>query len=118
MMSRGSVLVIRHCRRVTLIWFITTSLVYENKNNGDKIYRRKSMQAVNEKPISYSAKFSWVFNFSNFQSFAKIFRRKFLTSGVQCVHAANSQNYFNEILKNRYSRKFGPLNNLALYGNQ
>ena len=57
MMPGGSVFVIRHCRRVLfnavklrntsvsvtfiakLIWFVTTSLVYENKNNGDKFYR-------------------------------------------------------------------------------
>ena len=47
---------------------------------------------------------------SNFQLFAKIFQWKFLTHGVQCaVHAAKSlQNYFNEIFKNCYSRKFRP----------
>ena len=34
-----------------LIRFVTTStlLVYENKNNGDKFYRRKSMWAADEK---------------------------------------------------------------------
>ena len=40
--------------------------------------------------ILYSAKFSRVFNFVNFQPFAKIFQQKFLTHGVQCVCAANS----------------------------
>ena len=35
----------------TLIRFVTTSLVYENKNNGDKFYRRKSMWAAGEKLI-------------------------------------------------------------------
>ena len=48
-------------------------------------------------------------NFANFQPFVKIFQRKFLTCCVQCIHAANSWNYFNEIFKNRYSWKFRPL---------
>ena len=47
--------------------------------------------------IPYSTKFSWVFNFVNFQPFATIFQRKFLTHGMQCACAANSQNYFNKI---------------------
>ena len=42
-------------------------------------------------------------NFANFQPFAKIFKRKFLTCGMQCTCAVNSQNYFNEFFKNRYS---------------
>ena len=45
----------------------------------------------------YSAKFSWVFNFANFQSFAKIFQRKILTLGMQCVCAVNLRNYFTKI---------------------
>ena len=54
MMPGGSALVTRHCRRVllgtvewknmfvsitfmaTLIWFVTTSLVHEIRNNGEK----------------------------------------------------------------------------------
>ena len=32
-----------------LIRFVPTSLVYENRNNGDKFYHRKSMQAADEK---------------------------------------------------------------------
>ena len=35
----------------TLIQFVTTSLVYENKNNGDKFYHGKSMWAADEKLI-------------------------------------------------------------------
>ena len=36
----------------TLIRFVTTSsLVCENKNNGDKLHRRKSMRAADEKLI-------------------------------------------------------------------
>ena len=35
----------------TLIWFVTTPLIYEIKNNGDKFYRRKSMRAADEKLI-------------------------------------------------------------------
>ena len=35
----------------TLIRFVTMSLVCENKNNGDKLHRRKSMQAADEKLI-------------------------------------------------------------------
>ena len=35
----------------TLIRFVTTSLVCENKNNGDKLHRRKSMQAADKKLI-------------------------------------------------------------------
>ena len=35
--------------------------------------------------ILYSAKFLQVFNFANFQPFAKIFQGKFLTHGVQRV---------------------------------
>ena len=31
-----------------LIWFITTLLVYEIKNNGDKFYCRKSMWAADK----------------------------------------------------------------------
>ena len=37
--------------------------------------------------LPYGAKFSRVFNFANFQLFAKIFQRKFLTRGVQCARA-------------------------------
>ena len=33
---------------------------------------------------------------------------KILTSSVRCAHAVNSQNYFNEIFKNRYLQKFRP----------
>ena len=66
--------------------------------------------------LLYSAQFSWVFNFVNFQPFAKIFQQKFLTCGVQCVRAANLRNYFNEIFKNRYSQKNLDPQNLALYG--
>ena len=69
MMPGRSTLAIRHCRRVlldavqyknmfisvtfiaTLIRFITTSLVCENKNNSDKLHHRKSMQAADEKLI-------------------------------------------------------------------
>ena len=40
--------------------------------------------------IPYSAKFLRVFNFANFQLFAKIFKQKFLTCGVQCARAASS----------------------------
>ena len=61
--------------------------------------------------ILYRAKFSWVFNFAdfiNFQSFAKIFKRKVWTHGAQRVCAANSRNYFNEIFKNRYSGNLDP----------
>ena len=36
---------------VTLIRFVCTSLVCENKNDGDKFYRRKSMWAADEKLI-------------------------------------------------------------------
>ena len=32
----------------TLIGFVTTSLVCENKNNSDKLYRRKSMRTADE----------------------------------------------------------------------
>ena len=35
----------------TLIRFVTMSLVYKNKNNGDKFYRRKSMWAADKKLI-------------------------------------------------------------------
>ena len=56
--------------------------------------------------IPYSAKFSCVFNFVNFQLLAKTFQ--ILTSSVQCTRAANLQNYFNKIFKNCYSRKFSP----------
>ena len=35
----------------TLIRFVTTSLVYEIKNNGDKFYCRKSMRVADEKLI-------------------------------------------------------------------
>ena len=58
--------------------------------------------------LPYSAKFSRVFNFSNFTNFAKIFQRKFLTRGMWRACAANLRNYFNEISKNCYSRKFRP----------
>ena len=34
-----------------LIRFVPTPLAYENKNNGGKIYRRKSMRVANEKLI-------------------------------------------------------------------
>ena len=34
-----------------LIRFVTTSLVCENKNNGDKLHRRKSRRAADEKLI-------------------------------------------------------------------
>ena len=40
-----------------------------------------------------SAKFSWVFNFANFQPFVKIFQRKFLTRGMRCVRTVNLRNY-------------------------
>ena len=33
------------------IRFITTSLVCENKDNGDKLHRRKSMRAADDKLI-------------------------------------------------------------------
>ena len=36
----------------TLIRFVTMSLVYKNKSNGDKFYRRKFMRAVNGKLIT------------------------------------------------------------------
>ena len=61
--------------------------------------------------LLYNTKFLWAFNFvnfANFQPFAEIFQWKFLTRGVQCVHAANSRNYFNEFFKNCYSWKFRP----------
>ena len=45
------------------------------------------------KEIPYSAKFSRVFNFANFQLFTKIFHRKFLTRSMWCVCAANLRNY-------------------------
>ena len=35
----------------TLIRFVTTSLVYHIKNNGDEFYRRKSMRAADEKLV-------------------------------------------------------------------
>ena len=35
----------------TLIRFVTTSLVHENKNNGDKLCRIKSMRAADEKLV-------------------------------------------------------------------
>ena len=35
----------------TLIRYVSTSLVYESKNNGDKLCRRKSMWAADEKLI-------------------------------------------------------------------
>ena len=47
-------------------------------------------------------------NFVNFQPFAKVFQQKFLTYGMECARAANLRNYFNEIFKNRYSRKCRP----------
>ena len=66
-MVGGSTLVIHNCRKVCLDavqWrdtyvsayihhyaypgFVTTLLVYENKNNGDKLDRRKSMWTVDE----------------------------------------------------------------------
>ena len=56
-----------------------------------------SVQNQYELDIPYSAKFLWVFNFANFQPFAKIFQRKFLTCSMQCACAVNLQNYFNEI---------------------
>ena len=44
--------------------------------------------------IPYSAKFSWVFNFVNFQPFAKLFQREFVTrntcNSVNGQHAAKS----------------------------
>ena len=43
----------------------------------------------------YCVKSSWVFNFANFvnfQSFAKMFQRKFSARSMQCVRAANSRN--------------------------
>ena len=46
--------------------------------------------------IPYSAKISRVFNFNE----------NFLTRDVHARYAVNSRNYFNEIFKNRYSRKF------------
>ena len=61
--------------------------------------------------IPYGAKFSLVFNFTNFtnfQPFTKVFQWKILTHGVQCVCATNSYNYFNKIFKNHYLRKFRP----------
>ena len=62
--------------------------------------------------IQYSTKFSQVFNFvnfANFQPFAKIFQRKYLTRGVRCARAASLRNYFNKISKNCYPRKFRPM---------
>ena len=68
-MPGESLLVLCHCRRIlldavqwrdtlvdvmliaTLIRFVTMSLIDENKNNGDKFYRRKSMGVANEKLI-------------------------------------------------------------------
>ena len=35
----------------TLVRFISMSLVYDNKNNGDKFYCRKSMRVVDERLI-------------------------------------------------------------------
>ena len=66
------------------------------------------------KGLPYSAKFLRVFNFANFanfQPFAKIFQRKFLTCGMQCAHATNSRNYFNEITIRKYldPRKFSAI---------
>ena len=37
--------------------------------------------------LPYSTKFSWVFNFMNFQPFAKLFHRKFLTQ-FSCAESA------------------------------
>ena len=53
-------------------------------------------------------KFLWVYNF---QPFAKMFLKKFLTCGVQCARAANSWNYFNKIAicKNLDPRKFSAI---------
>ena len=45
-----------------------------------------------KREILYSAKFSQVFHFVNFQSFAKIFKRKCLTPGMQCVRTVNLWN--------------------------
>ena len=64
MMPGGSALIMHHCRRAVLdaVWwtdtfvsvtfiatlnrFVRTSLVHENKNNGDKFYRSKFMRAA------------------------------------------------------------------------
>ena len=69
MMPGRSALVIRHCKRVLLdtvqktdtfvsititifaFWFVRMSLVCENKNNGEKFYRRNFMRAADEKQI-------------------------------------------------------------------
>ena len=55
-------------------------------------------QAIAElmRQVPHSAKFAWVFNFTNFVNFqpvVKTFKQKFLTQR----RAANLQNYFNEI---------------------
>ena len=58
--------------------------------------------------LPYSIKFSQVFkfvNFANFQPFAKMFQRNFLTRAVQC---ANLWNNLNEVFINHYLQKFRP----------
>ena len=44
----------------TFVRFVTTSLVCDNKNNGDKLHSRKSMWAADEKLIINELGPTWV----------------------------------------------------------
>ena len=100
-------------KKITCLLPLALLLVLRTHNNTDsnKLVIFSSIALCYGDIILYSAKFSRVFNFTNFvnfKPFVKIFQRKVLTHGAQCAHAVNSRNYFNKIFKNRYLRKFRP----------
>ena len=62
--------------------------------------------------LSYSAKFLLVFNFANFQPFAKIFQQKFLIRSVRCARASefvSTKSSKIAIRENLYPRKFSTI---------
>ena len=60
------------------------------------------------KALNFHGSFN-IANFANFQPLMKTFQQNFSTCGMQGVCAVNSQNYFNEIFKSCYLRKFSAI---------
>ena len=80
------------------------------KNNGDKFYYGKSMWAVNEKLIPYSAKFLWVFNFDHsWKYFNENFRHPACGVCVQQIHETISMKSSKITIHENLDQKFSTI---------
>ena len=77
-----------HVQLILIVRFVSTLLVYDNTNNGDKFYLRKSMRAADEKLIINEL--GHCYTSSGHGITSQVYQGRGGTGG-QCVQAANSR---------------------------